>query len=57
MIPGHSKTIDEVIFELGINLSAESAQIRSQFYRNGEPMVCLQCGCQTTPDGALACDH
>jgi hypothetical protein len=34
-----------------------SARVRSQLYRNGEPMICLSCGSHTTPDGETVCGH
>lgn len=33
------------------------ARLRSEIYRNGQPMVCLQCGQTTDPYGNLFCGH
>lgn len=41
----------------GTSLDAERAIVRSQAYRNGEPMVCLSCAAQTDPYGNLPCGH
>lgn len=38
-------------------MSKASARIRSQLYRNGEPMVCLSCGAKTNASGEIPCGH
>lgn len=55
--PDGCLSIEDLIFECGLNLSAESAFMRSIAYRNGEPMVCLSCGRQTSADGGTHCGH
>lgn len=51
------KTVEEAIFEFGLNLSAASAKIRSDMYHDGKPLICIQCGASTTSDGDLSCGH
>jgi len=34
-----------------------SAAVRSQLFRNGEPMICLSCGRATAEDGETVCGH
>jgi hypothetical protein len=38
-------------------INAASARMRSDMYRDGAPMVCLQCGQVTDPYGNLPCGH
>jgi hypothetical protein len=59
---GSGTPIKEYIFRRenvapGINLDAARARMRSQVYRNGEPMVCLSCAATTDPHGNLPCGH
>jgi len=56
-LPDGWTTIDSLIFDLGLNLSAAGAQVRSDLYRNGEPMVCIACGSLTTANGDILCGH
>lgn len=41
----------------GEQWSRASALLRSDMYRDGEPMVCLSCGAHTTADGDTPCGH
>jgi hypothetical protein len=41
----------------GEQWSRASVAIRSEMYRNGEPMVCLSCGSTTTANGEILCGH
>jgi hypothetical protein len=41
----------------GEQWSRASALIRSEMYRDSEPMVCLSCGSKTSADGEILCGH
>jgi hypothetical protein len=49
--------IEEFIFEQGLDLHRESAQLRSQLYRNGHPLICASCGAKTDAEGNISCGH
>lgn len=56
-LPEGWSTIDELIVELGINTSADTALMMSEAYHDGRPLPCIQCGRHVDPEGNALCEH